>query len=137
MQIGILLTAIAIGVLVFLGLVLPSRISAQNNSGQNRRTRGGASNPFHAVSIEPAQEGCLAADTIKAQRFLSEDAPGLPLPDCIAEGCDCKYIHHTDRRDGSRDRRLVQTKESRESEVWMLRERRNTGGRRYEDMAAA
>ena len=137
MQIGILITAMLLGLLVFFGLALPAIGKARNGHERDRRTGFGASNPFHAVSIQPTQEGCSAADAIKIQRFLSEDAPGLPLPDCSSPECRCKYVHYADRRDGARDRRLAQDEASEESEFWSLRERRLAGGRRQEDMAAA
>ena len=137
MQIGILITAMLLGLLVFFGLAFPAKNKSRNGGDRERRTGFGASNPFHAVSIQPTPEGCSAADAIKVQRFLSEDAPGLPLPDCSTSNCSCKYVHYADRRDGARDRRLVQGEASEESELWSLSERRLAGGRRQQDMAAA
>ena len=137
MQIGILITAMLLGGLVFVGLAFPAKPKSRNGRERDRRGGFGANNPFHAVSIEPTQEGCSAADTIQVQRFLSEDAPGLPLPDCTIADCRCKYVHHADRRDGARDRRLARSETSEESEFWSLRERRLASGRRQEDLAVA
>ena len=55
---------------------------------------------FHAVGIEPAGEGssCDVALALRGQRFLSGEAPTLPLPDCDAIECNCTYGHYDDRR---------------------------------------
>ncbi|MEZ5571741.1 MAG: hypothetical protein R3E64_06925 [Halioglobus sp.] len=104
---------------------------------KDRRAGFGASNPFHAVSILPDQRACLAVESIRLQRFLSEEAPGLPLLNCGAQECGCKYIHHGDRRGGARDRRLALTDDTDESEFWSQRERRVAVGRRYQDQQIA
>lgn len=39
-----------------------------------------------------------------AKRFLSGDAPRLPLPSCGAPTCNCRYVHHGDRRDAEEGR---------------------------------
>ncbi len=56
---------------------------------------------FHGVAIETPRGDrmCRAAAAIVGQRFLSEDAPLLPLPDCdMPRECRCVYQHFTDRR---------------------------------------
>jgi hypothetical protein len=55
----------------------------------------------HYSSVEViAQPGasCTAARALAGQRFLPEEAPRFPLPDCDQPECDCKYRHHGDRR---------------------------------------
>ena len=59
---------------------------------------------FHAVSIRFGANACEAARNMEGRRFLSAAAPRLPLPDCDAPGCKCRFKHHTDRRSGD-DRR--------------------------------
>lgn len=59
---------------------------------------------FHAVSIRPGTFACKAARNLEGQRFLSGSAPRIPLPDCDASDCSCRFAHHADRR-GSDDRR--------------------------------
>jgi hypothetical protein len=59
---------------------------------------------FHAVSIRSSEDGCSAAYAMRGQRFLDGAAPRLPLADCDAGQCNCRYVHHADRRDGA-DRR--------------------------------
>jgi hypothetical protein len=54
---------------------------------------------WHAVSIRPKGKSCDAAHACRAARFLSAEAPRLPLPECTAsETCACVYKHHPDRR---------------------------------------
>ena len=56
--------------------------------------------PYRAVSIVPPVVGsCEASRAIENQRFLSNEAPLLPLPECSdPNGCRCKYKHWDDRR---------------------------------------
>ena len=89
------------------------------------------------MSIQPADDGCHLAESVQEQRFLSDEAPGLPLPDCGAIDCRCRYVHHADRRGSARDRRLGPAAESDESEFWRLRERRVLAGRRQDDLQLA
>jgi hypothetical protein len=52
-----------------------------------------------AVSISPKGQGCSAIKEIVGKRFLSKDAPLLPLPECDnRDNCDCRYSHWDDRR---------------------------------------
>ncbi len=59
---------------------------------------------YHAVSIKFYPSACQAAKQLEDKRFLSAEAPDIPLPDCDAEVCKCRYIHFDDRRSGE-DRR--------------------------------
>jgi len=59
-------------------------------------------NPFHAVSIAPGPEACEAAQVRAGKRFLSREAPRLPLPECGNPECRCRYQHYDDRRGPAR-----------------------------------
>jgi|GEM_PF-490232 hypothetical protein len=60
---------------------------------------------YHAVSIKLADFPCNAAQEIAGKRYLSGEAPKLPLPGCTnASSCSCRFVHHKDRRTG-KDRR--------------------------------
>ena len=59
---------------------------------------------FHAVSIRPGVFACEAARGLEGQRFLAGSAPRIPLPDCDASDCTCRFAHHKDRRDGDERR---------------------------------
>lgn len=61
--------------------------------------------PYHSVSVETESSACKAQDKIKNTRFLSDDAPPLPLPNCQAKDCQCHYQHYEDRRDPHGTRR--------------------------------
>ena len=56
----------------------------------------------HAVSIATGPRCCAAARELRGQRFLSREAPPLPLKACDRADCTCRYEHHSDRRKGLR-----------------------------------
>ena len=87
------------------------------------------STPFHAVSIAPGEQACAAAYRSTGQRFLSRQAPKLPLPTCDAFHCTCRFQHHKDRRSGPRRRDDIGLMSGR----YPGSERRRTGGRRSTD----
>lgn len=89
------------------------------------------SNPYHAVAVVPGSRSCAAARDCSSMRFLSKDAPALPLPDCDARQCNCRYQHFSDRRGQPRraaDIRVMQMQGS-----WQGLERRKSRGRRLDD----
>jgi hypothetical protein len=59
-------------------------------------------NRWHAVTIAAPSNACGAAQACKGKRFLSGDAPWLPLEECDAKRCGCTYRHYEDRRGDSR-----------------------------------
>lgn len=76
---------------------------------------------------------CAPAQALKGQRYLSADAPRLPVADCTSpEACRCVYRKHEDRRAGPR----------REAEASGLKrsspdpERRRASGRRRGDQGS-
>lgn len=62
-------------------------------------------NPYHCISIRSPKGACEAAKQLMGKRFLSREAPPLPLPNCTAKHCQCRYAHHDDRRVGGEERR--------------------------------
>lgn len=62
------------------------------------------STAFHAVSIKFQSSACQAARELEGRRFLSTAAPRLPLPDCDVLECNCRFVHHRDRRTGNERR---------------------------------
>lgn len=66
-----------------------------------------ARNPYRSTSIQVDDHACEAARNIAGKRFLDTDrnVPKVPLPECDASACHCKYAHHTDRRDSEEDQR--------------------------------
>ena len=57
---------------------------------------------WHAVCIAPGERACDAARLLAGRRFLSRDAPSLPLKNCDNAACTCRYEHYDDRRKGAR-----------------------------------
>jgi hypothetical protein len=54
---------------------------------------------WHAVAIKPKGQCCEAVQARRSARFLSADAPRLPLAECsTSDTCSCVYKHHADRR---------------------------------------
>lgn len=96
-------------------------------------TRIRITNPWHAVSIECGRQGCPPAQRVAGQRFLSGQAPKLPLVGCTNPlGCRCVYKHHDDRRAGPR-RLLDDGTSLRTNPAYLGEERRNSRGRRTTD----
>ena len=94
-------------------------------------TKRGESRPtsYRGVEIRCAEEACDAAKAERGKRYLSKDAPNLPLSQCDRrERCDCRYRHHEDRR-AKEDRRGASPTIAKHVET----ERRSKVGRRAED----
>ena len=60
------------------------------------------SNRFHAVTVVAGPRACAEAKALAGQRFLSREAPSLPLRGCGSTQCECHYEHYDDRRKGGR-----------------------------------
>jgi len=59
--------------------------------------------PFHAVEIRCAKNACQAAQDTHDKRYVSAEAPLLPLDQCDRpDQCQCRYHHYEDRRGDSR-----------------------------------
>jgi hypothetical protein len=74
-----------------------------------RRTRTGQAHrvtePYHAVSIKAGPSCRQTHLKYGRTRYLSNEAPSIPLPTCDTQNCRCRYVHFKDRREGF-DRRL-------------------------------
>jgi hypothetical protein len=82
-----------------LALAFGSRPKSDRDlAGKKLKTRP----PWHAVSIAPGPGACRNAELNVKKRWLAAEAPRLPLSGCDAATCDCRYIHHSDRRAKSR-----------------------------------
>jgi hypothetical protein len=88
-------------------------------------------NPWHAVSIVARANACAAALQWRGIRFLSREAPRLPLSTCsCGPDCGCVYRHHDDRREGPR--RADESSGIRRG-IPPLKEQRTGRGRRAAD----
>jgi hypothetical protein len=57
---------------------------------------------FGAVQIRARLGACRAAQLLQGKRFLSKDAPSLPLRECSAARCSCTFSKLPDRRSDGR-----------------------------------
>ena len=91
---------------------------------------------FHAVSISLASNACRSAKGLEGERFLSNEAPRLPLPKCDVKECQCRFVHYEDRRDEEkrigpyRDEPIGEDEETRLERRLQL-ERRKDGSKDY------
>lgn len=91
---------------------------------------------YHCVSIVLAPNACQAIRALEGKRFLSREAPRLPLPECDCSQCACKYHHHEDRRVPFSDRRLDYGMSRDLYGIFGETNRRtHPKGRRYSDLA--
>ena len=65
---------------------------------------GSVNKLFHGVAVRSRGDRCCdAVKALSGQRFLSEEAPLLPLAECSnPQGCRCVYEHFDERRDNLR-----------------------------------
>jgi hypothetical protein len=96
---------------------------------EHKATHHWISNPWHAVSVVPCQDACKAVRQSNRMRFLSNEAPTLPLAGCTSHACRCRYQHHNDRRASLR--RVADVVSSKRH--WSGSERRESRGRRGTD----
>jgi hypothetical protein len=57
---------------------------------------------YHCVEIQGDDPSCASARQLAGRRFLSDEAPALPVPGCDQPHCRCRYVHHEDRRQHDR-----------------------------------
>ncbi len=58
-------------------------------------------NPYHCVEIKMSYNACEAVLKLHGKRFLSADAPMLPVAECD-QSCRCTFKHYEDRRQDER-----------------------------------
>jgi hypothetical protein len=86
---------------------------------------------WHAVCVDAKSWSCSEAQELRKKRFLSKDAPLLPLEGCSnPDKCPCTYKHYDDRR--GKSRRDEEAKISRAAKG-PASERRQSRGRRSVD----
>lgn len=94
---GIVVAAVAVAGAL---LVFRSRRQSQENQPSGTSGTGSlrTSGKFHAVSVTPGLHACAKAREFADTRFLSAEAPRLPLSGCDQASCTCRFTHHADRR---------------------------------------
>ncbi len=101
-----LMLIVAVAVLIFV-----RRAAAKSLPPSNVETDVHG-HPYHCVVIRYPDKACAAVKRLSGRRLLSKEAPRLPLPECDATACHCRYVHFADRRH-SDDRRDSPTTISR------------------------
>lgn len=72
----------------------PRPISVTRNQPSTRNKR------YYGVSVQPGNNPCKAIEKIRWCRYLTHEAPRLPLPGCKRPECRCFLMPENDRRGG-------------------------------------
>lgn len=80
----------------------PRQIKQKSPEQKQTPERKGATSDFRSVTIKTKLEACNAAIALKDQVFLAREAPSLPLAECDAMSCACRYSYLDDRRQEDR-----------------------------------
>lgn len=71
---------------------------ARRKLQQKLELRANSPRTFRAVTIVPARPACKLVRRHMQTRYLTNEAPRLPLSGCHVGQCNCRYMHHEDRR---------------------------------------
>lgn len=74
---------------------------SKKNSQQPKAVVKSPISPYHCVEVNMSYDACEEVLELHGKRFLSAEAPLLPLPSC-GQYCKCKFKHHNDRRQDDR-----------------------------------
>lgn len=106
----------------------PKRVSGGRPAG----AQSSAGADYRAISVKCGPGACEEALALEKRRFLPGKFRTLPLADCNAADCQCKFVHHPDRRGSDGDQRAL----GLGSELYSASgkaERRSRRGRRKTD----
>jgi hypothetical protein len=82
---------------------LPFRFGAAPSPPRDTAVFLQVAKPWHAVSVDSSNAACLVCWAMKHKRFLSSEAPIIPIKGCTTpEICCSVYRHFDDRREGPR-----------------------------------
>ena len=79
-----------------------SHANRQKKNRAVRAARRNAHSSYHCVEVRAGVPACNAVRHLGNVRFLSAEAPSLPVPGCTVQKCGCSYLHHDDRREDDR-----------------------------------
>ena len=124
-------------------LLRPSKSKDSTSTKTHRKTRHRAQytaqprSPYQATSIIAKACACDAVKSLGKQRFLTSGTiPKLPLAECTAATCDCRYVRHRDRRTSQDDRSAIYSLQTVLYTAGDSSERRARRGRRETDRIA-
>jgi hypothetical protein len=114
------------------------RAQSDRRSGNRRKAQGATdtaqvTSRYRAASIFASRCACDAVKLVEGKRYLAAQAPKLPLQDCSAERCACRYVRHEDRRSSQGDRRALYSLQTDLYGADGQPDRRSRGGRRRAD----
>ena len=115
----------------------PIKTAAKKQAGRVGTTPAPEKSAFRCTSIKAAGNACDEAKKLKGKRYLHSEVPSLPLAACDVARCDCRYVHHVDRRTGILDHRRNRVSEDELPSDSDLEDQRSGRGRRASDWIAA
>lgn len=80
------------------------RANGQRSHRSVPAVRRDAEKSYHCVEVCAGTPACESVRQLGHTRFLSDEAPVLPVHGCSVPHCTCGYVHHDDRREDD-DRR--------------------------------
>lgn len=95
MLLGSLITITTISLLIYL---VRHKTDRRRSHTHKKRAQNKQHSQFHCVETHPHGKCCNAVKSLHGTRFLSAEAPNLPVTGCDQAHCHCDYIHHDDRR---------------------------------------
>jgi hypothetical protein len=93
----VLIVIVVVATLWWRRAIMPRQQSIAERSPE-RRNR----DEYHCVEVRYQAGGCDAVKQLGEKRFLSDEAPRLPVSGCDASTCSCRYVHYDDRREEDR-----------------------------------
>jgi len=103
---------------------------SERETGERAQQTVNADNTYAAVSVACGERACFRAEAISGIRFLVDEAPRLPMSDCAAETCTCRYFHFRDRRSFLGNRRSSNGLDGGTAMSRFVRDRRRGPNRR-------
>jgi hypothetical protein len=98
----IALLLIAVALLIAAAFLWHYRWKRPNSSAAQRRDAKRPSESYRSVEVRQGRDACNAVKLLAAKRFLTGEAPPIPVPGCDAASCSCRYVRHEDRRESDR-----------------------------------
>ena len=79
-----------------------SRANKKNTPKHTQsKTVSKSSSPYHCVEVKMSYDACEEVLKLHGKRYLSAEAPMLPVVGCN-QNCKCKFKHYDDRRQDDR-----------------------------------
>ena len=133
----IIIVAAIIVLFWLLRKLFPSQPKPHLDGHSGHEAADSKASPYQAVSVHCYEGACDRAKKLQGERYLTAEAPVIPLSTCTASRCHCVYRHHEDRRSGEKDRRKLHDLSGATPATSDMDDRRHGSGRRATDLVAA